>query len=313
MSVESQPTVIQTYRDSLFEFLSRRRVLAVITVLPAMLLFTFITVIPVFWMVYAGFHEIPIYGTTWTWTGVEHYVELLQWPPFWASLWRGAVFAGGSVALQVTTGTAIALLLNRSFKYQSLVRAVAMLPYMIPTAVLGYIALWMTNGTWGVLNLVPLQLGLIESPIYFFGSERFAMLSAIVTGSWKWSIFVTIMVLAKLQSIPDGFYEAARMAGASSYQMFRDITLPNIKGILFIVVLLRGIWMFNKFDIVWVLTQGGPGSSTTTAAVQAYLVAFAQSNLGRAAAFSTLLFLILAAGGAVYLYRFRPEREVNVE
>jgi multiple sugar transport system permease protein len=296
-----------------FRLLSNRRVLAAITVLPAMLLFTFITVIPIFWMVYAGFYEIPIYGTTWTWTGLDHYVELLHWSPFWESLWRGLVFAAGSVAIQVTAGTGLALLLNRSFKYQSLVRAVAMLPYMIPTVVLGYIALWMTNGTWGVMNVVPLQLGLIESPVYFFGNEQFAMLSTIVTGSWKWSVFVTIFVLARLQSIPDGFYEAARMAGASRLQMFRDITLPNIKGVLYIVVLLRGIWMFNKFDIVWVLTQGGPGSATTTGAVQAYLVAFTRSNLGQAAAFSTLLFLVLAAVGAIYLGKFRPEREVNVE
>jgi multiple sugar transport system permease protein len=313
MATKSEATLFQSYRDTLFEFLSRKRVLAAITVIPALLLFAFITVIPIFWMIYAGFHSIPIYGTTWEWVSLDHYSFLLQWGPFWDSLWRGAVFAAGSVALQVTTGVGLALLLNKSFKYQNMVRAIAMLPYMIPTAVLGFIALWMTNGTWGVLNVMPQELGLITEPIYYFGSEEFALLSVIVTGSWKWSIFVTIFVLARLQSIPDGFYEAARMAGASSYQMFRDITLPNIKGVIYIVVLLRGIWMFNKFDIVWVLTQGGPGDSTTTAAVQAYLVAFARSNLGQAAAFSTLLFIVLAAGGAVYLYKFRPEQEVQVE
>jgi len=139
------------------------------------------------------------------------------------------------------------------------------------------------------------------------------MLAVIVTNSWKFSIFVTIMVLARLQGIPDGFYEAASVAGATPYQQFRDITLPNIKGIIFIVLLLRGVWMFNKFDIVFVLTGGGPLSETRTIPIHAYQVAFNQFRLGRAAAISTLLFGMLIVAAIIYFKGFEPSKGVRVE
>jgi len=193
------------------------------------------------------------------------------------------------------------------------VRAIAMLPYLIPTAVLGFVGLWMGNSQSGIINSILLQFEVIGQSVAWYGEPGVAMIAVIITSSWKFTIFVTIMTLARLQSIPNGYYEAAQMAGATMYQRFRDITLPNLKGVIFIVLLLRGIWMFNKFDIIWVLTEGGPGSSTTTAPIHVYEVAFNSSSLGQSSALSTVLFITLIIGAILYFYFLSPEEEVRVE
>ena len=285
--------------------------MAAFTILPALLLFVFITLGPIVWAIAAGFFEIPIFNPQWEFVLFDNYVALLNQSEFWASVGRSILFAGGSTAFQLVVGIGIALLVNRSFRFSNIVQAVVILPYMIPTAVLGFMALWMGNAQWGVINRVLIDLGVLANGFSWFGNHSTAMIAVILTSSWKFAIFVTIMVLARLQSIPSDHYEAARIAGASRLQTFRDITLPNLKSVIFIVLLLRGVWMFNKFDIIWVLTGGGPGDATRTAPVYAYELAFGLSKLGRAAAMSTMLFIFLATVAVVYFRYLEPAEEVK--
>ncbi|QLG29910.1 sugar ABC transporter permease (plasmid) [Halorarum halophilum] len=310
---DRKQTAIRRYRDWLFEILSKERNLALLTILPALILFTLINVLPILWAVSGSFFAISAFSPDWTFIGIANYVDILTDPEFYVVLWRSVVFAGGSVALQLSYGIALAFLLNRTFRFEKVVRAVAMLPYLIPTAVLGFISLWMANSQFGIINQVLVSLGLVDKFIPFYGSPDYAMLAVIVTDSWKLSIFVTIMVLARLQSIPDGFYEAAEVMGATPYEKFRDITLPNLKGVIFIVLLLRSVWMFNKFDIIYILTQGGPLNKTTTVPIWAYETAFTSLKLGKAAAISTLLFVMLIVAAMIYFYAFEPSKEVRVE
>ena len=311
--VHSRRAQLLGYQQSVYEFLSNRYVLIALTILPATLLFLFVNVVPIGWAVAGSFFDIPAYSPEWTWTGLSNYSSVLEKSEFWSSLQRSVVFAVGSVALQLVFGMAVALLLNRSFRGSTLVRAIMMLPYLIPTAVLGFIALWMGNSQFGIINQILVNLGLITERFPWFGNSETAMAAAILTSSWKFTMFVTIMVLARLQSIPDGLYEAAEVMGSTTYERFRDITLPNLKGVIFIVVLLRGVWMFNKFDIIYVLTNGGPRRVTTTVPIHAYKVAFNQLTLGRAAAISTLLFIMLIGAAFLYFYVLEPEQEVRVE
>lgn len=308
-----EPRAYHRYQDSVFEKLSNRWVLASITVLPVILLLALVQLLPIVWAIYSGFFAIPALNPDWTWVGVENYVNILSDGSFWASLWRSVVFGIGTTIVTIILGTLLALLVNRKIKFPTLTRAIIFLPYLIPSAVLAFIALWMGNSSWGIVSDILIRLGFIDQPIPFFGLPKYAMGSLIATNSWKYTIFTTILVLARLQSIDDGFYEAATVAGATTYQKFRDITFPNIKGVLFIVFLLRGVWMFNKFDVIYVLTQGGPGDATTTAAIYAYNTAFQFSQLGRAAAVSTALFVIIGLAAIVYFYVFEPEQEVRVE
>lgn len=312
-SPTSEGSSLHHAQQRVYEVLSNKWVLAALTILPALGLFAFVNVIPILWAVAASFFEVGAFSPVWEWNGVQNFIEVLQSGAFWSSMWKSTLFAGGSVILQLVFGTAIALIVNRDFKYATFLRAVAMLPYLIPTAVLGFMGLWMANSQFGIINQLLVDLGLIETYLPWYGSKALAMAAVIVTSSWKFSIFVTIMVLARLQSIPEGLYEAATVAGATPYQKFRDITLPNLKGVIFIVLLLRGVWMFNKFDIIYVLTQGGPASATETTAIYAYKIAFIETQLGKAAAVSTILFVMLAIAAGIYFREFEPSSEVRVE
>jgi multiple sugar transport system permease protein len=137
------------------------------------------------------------------------------------------------------------------------------------------------------------------------------MVSVIFVNSWKFTPFITIMVLARLLTIPNSYYDAAKIYGASAFQQFRDITLPSIRGVLLLVILIRGTWMFNKFDSIWLLTAGGPKEATTTLPVMAFETGFKLYNLGKSAAIGTLLFVILVIVAIIYFRVFRPEEEVR--
>jgi len=299
--------------NSLLDFLSQKKVMGTLTFLPVLLLVIFVYLLPIVWVVAGSLHAISAFSPEWEWIGIANYTELLTSPSFHDALWLSTFFAAVSVGIQLITGVGLALLVNRSFKYKYFVRTIVMLPYLVPTVVVGFVTLWMANSQYGVINQLLARAGLIENYIPWFGNADLALIAVIVTGSWKFTIFVTIMVLARLQSIPDDYYEAAETCGASMYNKFVDITLPNIKSVLFIVLLLRGIFMFNKFDIIWVTTRGGPSELTTTAPVYAYKRGFMAGELGQAAAVSVILFFILAITATVYFVVFSPSKEVSVK
>lgn len=301
------------YQDAAYERLSNRRLMVVLTVLPVLLLLTFVLILPILWAIWSSFHEISLYQADWEWVGIEHYTAQLTSTAFQPSLWKSAIFAVGSVAIQLVVGISVALVINREFRFNKGVRAIVLLPYLIPTALLGYVALWMFDTNWGVLNSFLVGAGILDTGLQWFGNSDTAMLLLMVVTAWKYAIFATILVLARLQSIPDGYYDAARVAGASRWQKFRDITLPNLKGVIFIVVLLRGIWMFNKYDIIAVMTNGGPNGATETAPIYAYKLAFAEYKLGESASVSVILFVILIVAAVIYFWVLEPESEVRTE
>jgi multiple sugar transport system permease protein len=182
--------------------------------------------------------------------------------------------------------------------------------YLIPTIIVATIGLFLFDPFIGLFHFVGTDLlGLWEGAA--FSHTELAMPIVILVGSWKFAIFVTIFVLAQLQGIPSTFYETARICGANSWEMFRDITLPRIKGALLVVILLRAIFMFNKFDIIWILTEGGPGQRTTTLPVLAYRETFVQNAYGLGNAIAIVMFVFLAIGGILYFRMFSPSEEVE--
>jgi len=295
------------------EVLSDERVLSAVTILPALSLFTLVTLLPIAWGIMAGFFRIPLHDPEWTWVGLSNYRSVIADPGFRASLWRSLVFTVGTITLQVIGGIALALVISRTFRFAGFVRVLVFFPYVIPSAVAGVLAIWVTNTQWGIVNWLLIDLGLLSEPIPWVGGESYAMVTLVVTNSWQYVAFTAVLVVARLQTIPDGYYEAATVAGANAWQRFRDITFPHIKGVLYLVIFLRGAWTFLTYDIVWVLTRGGPDGATTVSAVYAYERAFTHNQLGEAAAASTLLFLVLAAAASVYFVVFSPESEVRIE
>jgi multiple sugar transport system permease protein len=206
----------------------------------------------------------------------------------------------------------MALVLNRITRGQKLLTAVVFTAYLIPTIIVSLVALRMFDPAGGLLQAVGSDfLGLWSQNQAPLGSRTWAMPLLILIGTWKFSVFITIFTLAQLRAIPARFYEAAKICGANRLQMFRDITLPRIAGVILVAVLLRSIFMFNKFDIIWQLTRGGPGDATTTLPILAYRTVYSAQNYGLANALAVVMFLFLFVGAAAYFMAFNPSEEAE--
>ncbi|WP_338741471.1 sugar ABC transporter permease [Haloplanus salilacus] len=290
--------------------------MAIITVVPATTMFALIVAAPIVWSIAASFHSINALNPTWEFVGIANYVELLSSSQFWSSLGNNLIWATSTSVLNTVLGTAVALLLNQNFKFKRVLTPVMLFPYLVPTAFFGYIVMWLTTQQWGLLNQLLVAFGIIsrENVIAFFtGDPWTAMGTLVAVHNWKFSIFVAILVYAKLQGISDDLYEAAIMSGATKYQQFRDITLPYIKNVLFITVLLRGLWNFNMFDLIWVATNANPIDSLVTLPVLAYKIGFQFQRLGLSNTIATTLFIILSIVGIIYFKTAKPSQEVRVE
>lgn len=257
-----------------------------------------LVVLPVVYAITLSFVRMDSFIAVPRWVGLDNYAAVLRQPEFWNALGNGVVYSLGSIVLQVTLGIGLALVLNEAFPARSVVRGLSILPYLLPTVVVVLSFKWMVDGSIGVITRGIAALGL--PPVAWFESPRAAMLSVILLGVWMWTPFVTTCFLAGLQTVPRSLYEAAKVDSANALQRFWHVTLPMLKPVLTVVVLLRAIWMFNKFDVIWLLTRGGPVGATEHLPVLAYRRAFALFDIGGGSAIATISFLILSA--VVFLY-----------
>ncbi|MFC5973042.1 carbohydrate ABC transporter permease [Halomarina salina] len=290
-----------------------------LTILPVLFLYTLIAILPVGFALWASLHQIPLTRPAWTFVGLENYARVFELDRFWGSMWRGTIFMVGSTLVQLAVGLWMALVINRMDRGQRLLSTFVFTSYLIPTIIVTLIALFMLDPFVGVVHQFGTDLGLWEN--YVLGAARadlpligefsLALPAVILIGSWKFSVFITIFALAQLRSIPDRFYEAAKICGATSWEMFRDITLPRLKGAILVAVLLRSVFMFNKYDIIWQLTQGGPGYETTTMPILAYRETFQGSAYGLGNAIAVVMFCFLAVGAIAYFMAFNPSQEVD--
>lgn len=236
------------------------------------------------------------------WVGFDNYVRVLQDAEFWNALWRGIIFAGTAILLQIVLGIGFAMLLDAAIPFKRAFRGIAILPYLLPTLIVALTFRWMLNDPIGVVTVAMQDLGF--GTIDWFGSPTLAMGIVITISVWIWTPFVTVAILAGLQSVPDSLYEAAKVDGANGWQRFWHVTIPQLGPVLTVVVLLRAIWMFNKFDIVWLMTGGGPLQATEHLPILAYRKAFQSYDVSTGATVSTISFLILAVAVLVYFRMF---------
>jgi len=181
---------------------------------------------------------------------------------------------------------------------------------MIPTIVAVILWKWLLNDTYGFVNYALFALGIVRDPISWLGADHI-MLSLIVISVWQFFPFVLLAILARLQTIPEELYEAAKVDGASALRRFIHITLPQIRGILFVVILLRSIWMFTKFDTVWLLGEGaGAGRFIRTLPVYAYMRTLTYYEAGLGSTLAVVMFGVLMVCTVIYFQLFR--REANV-
>lgn len=264
---------------------------------------------PVAQSVWLAFHTKSPFRPQLTFVGLANFEYLLADPVFWASLWQATIWTAASTVLQSVLGVGLALLLHQAVRGINVFRGLLLFPYMVPTVVIALVWRWMFNPEFGIVNAALTGAGVTGRPIYWFSDPTWAMVSAILLNVWKYTPFVVIVVLARLQTIPVDLFEAARVDGASAWQRFRDITLPQLRSVLAVVVVFRTIWTFNKFEEIYLLTRGGPGTSTFNLAVYAFEQGTANLKLGVAAATGVVMLLILFAGSAAYLRMVAREEE----
>lgn len=269
-------------------------------VLPAILVILGVLVYPFLNAVVVSFVD----RVTNEFVGVTHYQWLFTSGRFWSTLQRSLIWTVGNLALQGIAGIGIALLLHRHFFGRDAVRTVMLVPFVIPTAVTAVMWRWILNTTYGPLNQWLMDLGLIAQPVNPLTDPTLALFTTILVNSWRWTPLVALVVFAVLQTIPTEEYEAARIEGAGVLSEFYHVTYPHLKSSMTVLGLLGFLLTFNIFDMIWLLTSGGPANRTTTLAVFIYETAFEMQNIGRATAVSVVLFLLLVVFVALY---FRQE------
>jgi multiple sugar transport system permease protein len=284
--------------------------IGILLLLPAMLLLAALTLYPVLYGMWLSLHHKHAFFPRQSWAGLENYQFLFTDPEFGEAVWRGVVYSVSTIALQIVLGVAAALVLHQQFTGRSLIRGIVLFPYMIPTVVAVILWKWLLNNQFGIVNYGLVKLGLIDQPINWMG-HAYIMTSLILVSVWQFFPFVVLAVLARLQTIPTELYEAARVDGANVVRRFFHITLPQLASVLFIVVLLRTIWMFTKFDTVWLMTQGGGAEKyIRTLPVYAYLRAFQYYEAGTGAAASVVMFLLLVVFAGTYFAMFRRDEHL---
>lgn len=283
--------------------------LGAILLLPSAVLFLTLLAFPLGYGIYTSFFDLHLLERTGPFVGVGNYVWLLTSGEFWSALWLSVLWAGGTVGLQIVLGTAVALILHQRFAGRTLARGLVLFPYMMPVVAVVLVWMLLYNALYGVVNYLLLTVGLISQPIAWLSKPGSALWSVILVGVWKYFPFVVVVVLARLQVIPQELYEAARIDGAGGWGRFVEITLPQIKDVLLVVALLRTIWMFNNFEVVFLLTGGGPLRGTMTLPILVYERAFALYEVGKGSAIAVVMFGLLIGVMTLYFRFFPPDRD----
>lgn len=238
-------------------------------------------------------------------SGLANYQRMIGDGRFWQSLANTTLFTIAAVVVEIGLGLAIALVLNRAFRGRGIVRTIAILPWALPTAVMAVGWAWIFNDQYGVVNDLLQRVGIIEQGINWLGNPNLAMWSLIIADVWKTTSFAAILLLAGLQSIPEDLYEAYAIDGATPWQSFTQITLPLLMPQMVIVVLFRFAQSFGVFDLVQVMTGGGPAGSTEMVSIYIYATVMRYLDFGYGAALVAVTFSLLVIVVAIAAYWLR--------
>jgi ABC-type sugar transport system permease subunit len=238
--------------------------------------------------------------------GLDNYAYLLSSSEFWDSLTISAIFTVACVSLHMILGMGIALMLNRVVFARALVRVGFLAPWIVAPSIGAIIWVWLLEPQFGVVNYMLSSVGLIDRYQAWLGQGNLALLSVIIVDVWRGTPFVMLLILAGLQGIPKDQYEAAQIDGATPFQQFRFITLPNLRYLLVVASTLDIIYTVRHFDIIAVMTGGGPIGATEVLPVLIYNTAFTQNNFGRASAIGIMLLGIILIFSVFYLRATNP-------
>jgi len=270
---------------------------------PALAIILLVALFPLGWTVWESLHQhdlrMPWLGRPFV--GLENYFTILQDARFWQALGHTALFAVISVSLELSLGLALALAMNQAFRGRGIVRAAVLVPWAIPTVVAALLWRFMFDSQAGIANVVLADVGLLRHPLVWFVRASTAWVPVILADVWKTTPFVGLLLLAGLQSIDKELYEAAATDGASAWWQLRHITIPLLKPAILVALIFRTLDAFRVFDLIYVMTGGGPGTSTEPVAVYAFNTLLQNLEFGYGAALSVIISLVTFGLAMLYM------------
>ncbi len=289
-------------------FQRRRMRLGVLLALPAIVILLIVLAFPIFDSLYLSFHQINLVseGISTQFIGLQNYATIFQDPAFLTAFINSVYFTFVEVLAVFVLSMALALLLNLPEGRPAFYRVVLLVPWALAPVANAVLWKWIYNSNFGILNQVALALGLIKREVVWLGSPFLALNMILVADIWKAVPFITLLLLAGLQNIPRQLYRAAMIDGANAWQRFIHITLPGLQASIVISVVLQSIWALKVFDLVFVLTKGGPADGTVLLNFLAWRVTFNYLDIGYGSAIADVLFVFMFLLALVYIRAMKP-------
>jgi multiple sugar transport system permease protein len=292
-----RPLIRQNLRQS-------ESLLGYFLVAPLMVCLLLLIVYPIIFAIYISFTD-RVVGAEGNFVGLQNYANLIRQPSFQTTIFNTAALVFWIQSIKLVLGLGIAVLLNQNLRFRQFWRSLIVLPYAMPAFVAYIVWKLLFAPQGGAFNYILINLGLVQTHLDFLSSKELAMPSVIVASVWRGLPFWVISFLAGMQNIPNEWYEAAAIDGASAWARFRHITVPAIRHVILVVMLISTIWTTNSFEAVWLMTGGGPSNATMTFPVLAYY-GLQSLRIGEAAAVAVSMlpvFAVLALLVATYLQR----------
>jgi len=261
---------------------------------PTMIVLVVVSLIPFLYAVYLSFHSVK-FGRVGAFAGFDNYAVLLADRRFWNSMGVAAIYVAIAVPIEFMLGLTGALILNRKIRFRGLLVSLLFIPTMMAPIVVGLLWKIMLAGSWGYISYNVLERFSLLGDTSIFASPTLALYALIFVDIWQWTPFMMLAFFAGLQALPLGPYRAAAVDGANRVQIFFRLTLPMLTPLLAVIGLLRFIDAFKVFDTIYILTGGGPGTSTEAPSVLAYKMTFEFWKIGEASAFAVLVWLAFFA------------------
>lgn len=272
--------------------------------LPSMLIIFGVLVVPILYSLFLSFHDLVLSTGEYEFVGLKHYITMFSDASFRTSIGLTLLFTVLTVSAEIVLGIALALVLNQEFKGRGLVRGLMILPWALPSVVNAIMWQWIFNANYGVLNALLTQLGIIDSYQVWLGKPTSAFICVLFANIWKETPYVVLLTIAALANISKDMYESAAIDGSNPWHSFWKITLPLIKPVVLILLITKTIWALQTFDLVYIMTKGGPMAITEFVTYYIQKTSFKFLKYGYGSAMSYILSMVCFALTYAYIQIF---------
>lgn len=280
---------------------------AIYFLLPAMILLTILYAYPMFLLLVQSFQKVELFGDQSKFVAFDNYIRLLKDKGIYHNLRITLLYSCVTIAIKMLGGLMIALLINSDIYGKKLARFIILIPWAIPQVAVSIIWKWIYDTRYGYLNYFLDAVNWVQGNIAWLADKDVTLYAVSIVDAWMGWPLITMMILAGLEAIPKSLYEAGRLDGANTWKQFWHITLPELAPVLTITFTLVSIWTFNSFNVIFVMTQGGPLRSTETLMMRVYNEAFKKFDFGMSSALSVLIILFMLAFISLYIRQLTKE------